>query len=43
MFFAIAVKLKDLARRFGVTVLVTNQVMDVMREEKVRVGNYENI
>lgn len=43
MFFAIAVRLKHLASRFGVAIVVTNQVMDILNEEKVRVGNYEYV
>ncbi|KAG6490721.1 DNA repair protein XRCC3 homolog isoform X1 [Zingiber officinale] len=44
LFFKIAAKLKEQARRFGLVVVVTNQVVDVVGSEdgpgRLRVGNY---
>ncbi|XP_072983342.1 DNA repair protein XRCC3 homolog [Typha latifolia] len=47
LFFKIASKLKEQARRFGSVVVVTNQVVDVMSNEEgtngVRIGNYREL
>lgn len=43
LFFKIAGKLKYLANHFGLAVVVTNQVTDVMGEEGVRIGNLERL
>ncbi|KAL8170319.1 hypothetical protein V2J09_022123 [Rumex salicifolius] len=39
LFFKIAGKLKYLANKFGLAIVVTNHVTDVMEEEGARVGN----
>ncbi|MQL81399.1 hypothetical protein Taro_013875 [Colocasia esculenta] len=46
LFFAIAGRLKEQAARFGHSVVVTNQVVDVVGSDassSVRVGNYESL